>query len=524
MGTLNKKEKELLSEIVESIEDELTAISEGFANNDRLAYLTCLTDNEKVEYTKQEIKKLQGGFKVCNPDISEYIFALIQKHPSDNSTQAENQKQIIENFILGEYSETFDLLIKTGKGNTLFENTFKELITGLNHETKLLDEFINNVANANRYLELVELLNDTSHLPLKNNTEIQHIGQIRKVEKIDIDELIRWLMNNMKGEVETFISQLPGGSLANEKIKDYIIDTYGWQEKIIIEHHIQTYKVLLTVSSKHKKVNSRLNNLRNEIESSLATYENKLSDFNKKNHFPKTTFQEISNLINNAFFRLESYMNGGVKNYKYYGYNDAFSILFNEAQKPENFTYENCKLIGQYWQLTEQLRIDYDQSDFENQDAWENEDFCKDRNEIEFLNYDRIEDFNLFITPDEIAETEKKFSITDIYKYSLTQATPQPNENPNPAIFTSPKGFKIFTRFKEQIPFIESPNSEYADYSFLFNSLKKDKFIHDVKHKTFIEFLDKQYKVEFAKTYNQFKFSITRQKKDAYATCKLQFH
>lgn len=125
-------------------------------------------------------------------------------------------------------------------------------------------------------------------------------------------------------------------------------------------------------------------------------------------------FQEIDKEISNAFFRLESFMNYGMADYQYFGFNEAFTKLFNEAQKPENFTYANCKLIGNYWELTQQIAIDYDQSDYENLDAIENEMFCKDCEEISHLNWERVEEFTAFATTDEIAESERKFSITDI--------------------------------------------------------------------------------------------------------------
>lgn len=127
-------------------------------------------------------------------------------------------------------------------------------------------------------------------------------------------------------------------------------------------------------------------------------------------------FQEIITEINNAFFRLESFMNGSISNYQYFGFNEAFTSLFSEAKKPENFTYNNCKLIGKYWDLIEQIRVDYDRSDFKYTEAYENENFCKDCDEIMYVNWDRIDEFMVFSTPDEIAEAERKFSITDILK------------------------------------------------------------------------------------------------------------
>lgn len=149
------------------------------------------------------------------------------------------------------------------------------------------------------------------------------------------------------------------------------------------------------------------------------------------------TFQEIVKEINNAFYRLESFMNGRVGVYQYFGFDEAFTNLFCEAKKPENFTYENCKLIGKYWELTEQIRIDYDQSNYENVDLANNEDyeskfegFHSDSYEILCLNYERIEEFTAFQTPDEIEEFERKFSITDIIKVSTSP--PQQSEKPKP--------------------------------------------------------------------------------------------
>lgn len=134
-------------------------------------------------------------------------------------------------------------------------------------------------------------------------------------------------------------------------------------------------------------------------------------------------FQELVTEINNAFFRLESFMNRKVINYPYFGFNGVFTKLFIEAQKPNNITYTNCKLIGDYWKLTEQIRVDYDKSDFENSEAYSNESFCKDCEEIINLNWERIEDFEAYLTPDKIAGSERKISIIDILNTEVL--TPQ---------------------------------------------------------------------------------------------------
>jgi hypothetical protein len=93
-------------------------------------------------------------------------------------------------------------------------------------------------------------------------------------------------------------------------------------------------------------------------------------------------------------------------------------------------------------------------------------------------------------------------------------------ENPYTKIFTSYRGFQIFEAFKEEVI---TDATEYADYSFLFTSLKKDELIHDLKHKVFIDFLGSTYNAKFAGSYKQFKYSETIEKKKAYSRIKKLF-
>lgn len=160
-------------------------------------------------------------------------------------------------------------------------------------------------------------------------------------------------------------------------------------------------------------------------------------------------FQKIVTEINNAFFRLESFMNGTIMDYQYFGFKEAFINLFTEARKHENFNYDNCKLIGKYWQLTEQIRIDTDKGDYENCEiAIDNKMFCKDCNEILYLNWERIEDFEEFLTPDEITESERKYSITDILKAPVLP--PPPKEKTLSELITDQNSVEIVEGIKIQ--------------------------------------------------------------------------
>ncbi|MCS5543617.1 MAG: hypothetical protein NZ767_02295, partial [SAR86 cluster bacterium] len=80
-------------------------------------------------------------------------------------------------------------------------------------------------------------------------------------------------------------------------------------------------------------------------------------------------FQQITSSINHAFFRLEMFMKGSVDDYKYYGFNEAFTQLFIVCLQEENYTFENCNLMQSYWELAGRIAYDYDQGGFENKDA-----------------------------------------------------------------------------------------------------------------------------------------------------------
>jgi hypothetical protein len=136
---------------------------------------------------------------------------------------------------------------------------------------------------------------------------------------------------------------------------------------------------------------------------------------------------EVIDQINKAFFRLESYMNSKTSNYQYFGFDLAFTKLFTKGKINENFTYENCKLISQYWHLLERLRYDIDQGNYESENIFENEDFEKDSGEIYNLAWDRCDEFSPFKTPDEVAkeEAELSFSITDIINTNISKPPKQ---------------------------------------------------------------------------------------------------
>lgn len=210
-------------------------------------------------------------------------------------------------------------------------------------------------------------------------------------------------------------------------------------------------------------------------------------------------YNHIITKLNNAFFRLEAFMKGSVSDYFHFDFSRAFTELFYYTRKTENFTYDNCKRIGKYWELTEQIRVDYDQSDFENTKAYDNKAFNKDCNTLMSINWDRIEEFTSFATPDEIEEQTKKKSVAELMKPTTkspevvkveskeTESKLPSDVNPYPRIFKDYYSYSVFKKLYDEFG---NKKECLSNYSYVFYKMTYEGLIHfDLLHKTYIEML-----------------------------------
>jgi len=125
------------------------------------------------------------------------------------------------------------------------------------------------------------------------------------------------------------------------------------------------------------------------------------------------SLQSIIARINDAFYKLESFMNGSLREYRYFDFNLEFTKLFSEIKKYENHTAGNLDLIDSYWVLMQNLSIDFDKGPIKNEDVWDNVDFEKVVNDLHHLHWDRIEEFGQFHPG---YEPPKSLSILDIIR------------------------------------------------------------------------------------------------------------
>ena len=293
--------------------------------------------------------------------------------------------------------------------------------------------------------------------------EIQNNLDLLKAGKIPADPLVRsigWLsehpelmtyqeqqdMNNSLKAIKVFGNNIKYKFPSFELVKSIIDETPDIDEKIILlEDVIATWEVNMQIAIKHKNdiTAQKIGEKRISLFNDLLLYLKKMkklqdddSIINQKrqnkqieidspplnietDEFEVTNnITAITNSINNAFFKLESFMKGTTSYYNHFEFDNAFSNLFVEAKKNENYNFEICNLLSQYWTLCSQIAHDFDKSEFDNDLAYKNDDFCKDCNEIENLYWNRMEEFECFFPKSISEQSERKFSITHILQDS----------------------------------------------------------------------------------------------------------
>jgi len=126
-------------------------------------------------------------------------------------------------------------------------------------------------------------------------------------------------------------------------------------------------------------------------------------------------FSSLIKDINNAFFRLENFLSGTLKEYKSFPFIAAFDMFFTKAMMPENYAPDTLKLADDYWNLTEQIRVDCDKGYYDTTDLDEDDDWQKDLNAIHRINNQSWRFIEL--NPKQaLLESEQRFTIDAIIK------------------------------------------------------------------------------------------------------------
>ena len=391
----------------------LNQYKESFKTN-LLAFLNEYEDNTKSFFLQNEKTKYQAYQKALTKIADQMKFF----------TREELNQNLVHRNIASDLKK-------------LDTNIYNSIITELN---PIQDETILSLSAAKKDRIKIDETSLEKHIKSsivilkfisEENTDTKDVSKFTYIDKdgetglkfqtnqqLDVN-LEKWL-NNYEANFE----YLPIPLIIEEKA-DYVTDTYKNYEQRYFEYQIEVCNTILKTVPKDKII---LNYKRQ--------FENNIIELRKQYPIPNVNIDIIISDINNAFFRLEKFMDGSVSIYQSFLFNDAFTLFFNELNKVENINARNFKWRDDYHNLLYHIDYAFDKSEFKNQDAYQNEDFERDCNEICYIHFYRASEFGI---DSDLEDYQFKMpSILDIVAEAKSSAINQVVENPLQVV-TAPK-------------------------------------------------------------------------------------
>ena len=464
MAELTKIELEVLAEIADIIEGKIRILEMGTTDKDRLAYLTCLNDAEKNKYTRKEIAKLQKEFHKCSEDVSPYVFALIQEHPSDiGEDYYIKEKRIISGFVLSDFYEVFEQFAKDPKDIENWYQYFDQIIIEMGFDYTLLSEFVTYMNKGSRYLKLTSFLpenNIPTPQPKKEITKeevakpilpISVTNFVEKTENLDIEIIraeIAALTDSSKKakDIDKAVESLKNKYLKEFKyLSDEIIENLNTLKKQSQEVYLTAFKNTYDTISEIN-YNSKFNDssststtfydirtkdpgiyaliticnaLANQIFKPLSNslIIDRSKDFCTTYNLPEN-FSDLKKYIKNGLYEIERFMDGNSKEIKYFNIPRAVEKFSSVRFLFENNPKECFKLLDKYCGIIHNFAYLMDHSEFANENPFDSEIYTIIFNEISTFSGNMQELF----TPEEIEEMEPEpAKVLDVFENVETE-------------------------------------------------------------------------------------------------------
>jgi hypothetical protein len=112
MGEYSKIELALLEKFTEAIDTLIEVKSYSERDKDKMMFASCVNEEEKNDFTKSEIKKMQNKLAKCNLDIAGYLACYINPSELDlgGASIYDLRKRLIRNFLCKELEDPLIVL------------------------------------------------------------------------------------------------------------------------------------------------------------------------------------------------------------------------------------------------------------------------------------------------------------------------------------------------------------------------------------------------------------------------------
>lgn len=165
MGEYSKIELALLEKFTEVIDNLIESKTYSETDKDKMMFASCVNEEEKNDFTKSEIKKMQKKLAKCSTDIAGYLTCYINPSSLDLGGESiyDYRKRLVRNFLSGEINDVLDVLklkFKTLKSiEEIYYSYWEEIIVDGEYgiDNKFMNHFI-------KYMALAERLNTFKNL------------------------------------------------------------------------------------------------------------------------------------------------------------------------------------------------------------------------------------------------------------------------------------------------------------------------------------------------------------------------
>ncbi|MFD1616568.1 hypothetical protein [Gelatiniphilus marinus] len=271
MGEFSKVELLIIEKCTEAIGSFIYALTSTQRDKDRLLYSSCLNDDEKEDYTKSEIKKMQRKLSKCNPDIAEFIRCYLSPSEFDLSgdTYDQYRDRLIKNFLITEFEDVLEVLTSKFKDGSEIENVdilfWDEIIEEGQYgiDNKFMMHFVKFMALAERlstFRSMLEMIEKEKSKPNLDNILNKMKAQSEALKPKKIEDEFKAILDGLRDnnvsdlKLYTIIKTQTGLdktalNYMKEEILWYLFSMKTAQEAFYTKEQLD--RAILDIKSKH---------------------------------------------------------------------------------------------------------------------------------------------------------------------------------------------------------------------------------------------------------------------------------
>ena len=188
MSELSAIELKILENLVDCLESTIGVKMLNYTDKDRLLYVSCTNEVEKVEVTKTQIKKLQKKVNKCSSEIAPYIMEVLRPEHPHNKDFYDLRKTLCQNYLL-DFPDELSYISENYKSIESVPDDFETWDIILFRDNIIYDtdnniSFVKFMATAERLLNYKSILEYNENNKMVNNENNSNFSNLNFIQFI----------------------------------------------------------------------------------------------------------------------------------------------------------------------------------------------------------------------------------------------------------------------------------------------------------------------------------------------------